>query len=303
MKKIFLVPLSNLLIQPSKSKKQSRCKYNSGFGIFHALFVGILLLSNNASAFLGVGDTAVVSDPLLESTNAASTMAAASTAESSSATAVKTAATYYQQVESYAKQTLQYQQQLIDTEMMVQDLEENPLQTIVPNVNQLLANQAKINTLAKAIDTAAPNVGENMARNIKYPQSIGLGQGSKYQLWSESRQTEVQATLDSVAAFRKSYMDDNKDIMTALKDAGAAKDKTVAIKTAAFAAAQQAKAAADMLVLMNEQRSNAALKEAEELDKEAAAASAHQALIGTGQFKATDMPSDGENGVFHGLHY
>jgi hypothetical protein len=303
MKKILLVLLSNLLIQPSKSKKLSRMKNNSGFGIFHALFLGILLLSNNASAFLGVGDTAIVSDPELEATNSANTAAAASTAESSWATAAKTAATYYQQVEAYAKQTLQYQQQLIDTEMMVQDLEENPLQTLVPNVNQLLANQEKINKLAKAIDTAAPNVGENMARNIKYPQSIGLGQGSKYQLWSESRQQSVQDTLDSVAEFRKSYVDDNNDITTALKDAGTTKDKTATMKVAAFAAAQQAKNAANMLVLMNEARSNAALREAEILDNEASAASAHKALIGTREFKAGDMPPDDNSNVFHGLHY
>ena len=266
-------------------------------------FLWILLLSNNASAFLGVADTAIVSDPILEASDAAKTAAVESAATSASATAVKTAATYYQQVESYAKQTLQYQQQVMDTEMMVRDLEENPLQTIVPNTNQLLANQAKINKLAKAIDTAAPNVGENMARNIKYPDSIGLGQGSKFQLWAESRQQSVQDTLDSVAAFRKSYVDDNNDITTALKDAGATKDKTATMKVAAFAAAQQAKNAANMLVLMNEARSNAALREAEILDKEASAAAAHQALTGTGQFKASDMPADDNSKVFHGLHY
>jgi hypothetical protein len=161
------------------------------------------------------------------------------TAASTAEIAVTSEKSFLVQADTYAKQALATQNMIIQTEMMIRDLEENPLQVITPDANQLIANQKRISSLATDIANNSSNIGDNLMNNIKHPNTIGLGQGSRFALWSEARRKAVEESY----AINKQFVADaarkDKSIWDAIKNISATKDKTATMKATANAAGQQ----------------------------------------------------------------
>lgn len=143
------------------------------------------------------------------------------------------------QLDQYAKQVEETQQMVIQTEMLTKDLEEQPLQVIVPDINQLRENQQRIDQLARDISNNSATIGTNLLKDLKNPDTIGLGYGSKFQLWSEARTKAVGESLKSVTDFVKQEPVRNEQIKIALQNADAAQGKTATLKAIAQISVQQ----------------------------------------------------------------
>ena len=148
------------------------------------------------------------------------------------------------QAAQYAKQIEEVQNLIIQTEMMIKDLEENPLEVVTPDINQILANQERINRLANDIGNNSNKIGENLTRNIQHPNTIGLGHGSKFALWSEARRKSLEESYAKVVQFVQNAKSENEVASKEIQNAAALTDKTQAAKTTA-------RIAGDQLSIMN----------------------------------------------------
>lgn len=179
-------------------------------------------------------------------------------------------------LEQLAKEVLSTQQLVIQTETLIKDLEENPLQVIVPDANQIIINQKKIDQLAQDISNNSNQIGDNLIKDLKTPNTIGLGQGSKFQLWSDARKKAVGESYDLVTGFIKDASSDDKTIWQAIKNLNAAQGRTQTAKSAGQIAAQQALMLEKMTRLLNQllgmQATENGAKLQQEMDMEAARA-------------------------------
>jgi hypothetical protein len=133
-------------------------------------------------------------------------------------TATKQDLSLLAQAEGVAQEILTVQNLVINTQELIRDIQENPLQVIVPNVDQIIKNQKRIDQLTKDIGDNSSSMGANLVKNIKTPNSIGLGQGSKFQLWSEARKRAIDEGFGTVKSFVEELSDENKTISQAIKN-------------------------------------------------------------------------------------
>jgi hypothetical protein len=122
------------------------------------------------------------------------------------------------QAEGVAQQILTVQNLVINTQELIRDIQENPLQVIVPNVDQIIKNQKRIDKLTKDIGDNSSTMGANLVKNLQTPNTIGLGQGSKFQLWSEARKRAIDESFGTVTSFVAELNDENKTISQAIKN-------------------------------------------------------------------------------------
>ena len=217
------------------------------------LFSVITIKSNSAYAICAATPTVMVAGSgtdlagLCSAISAGATeISTASIDSSTTATAVSTDATaydtyllYLKQTDAYAKQVLQYQEQVLQVERFISDLEENPLNAIVPNADKLIANQVKIDNLAKDIANNSSNIAANAMKDLEHPDSIGLGMGSKFALWSEARRKNAEESYKIVTDLVKDASKKNKAITDVIKNADKAQGQTATQKALANAAVQQ----------------------------------------------------------------
>jgi hypothetical protein len=233
----------------------------------------------------------------------ATALSAADTATSTSSTAVSTDATsrsanllYLQQVEAYAQDLLAYQQQVIQVERFIRDLEENPLEAVAPNVNQLVKNQQEIEQLAKDIEKNSSSVGANLMKNLEHADSIGLGQGSKFALWSEARRKNAEESYALVRKMIVSATEQNKDINKAIKNAAAAEGQTASLKAIASAAAQQLTLLQQIGSTLNQLLGGQAIENGNRIQNEIAAAEAHARFAAKAPGADIEMAEDSYKG-------
>lgn len=189
------------------------------------------------------------------------------------------------QAEQYAQEVLTVQNLVIQTEMLIKDLEENPLQVIAPDVNQIIANQERIDRLAQDINKNSSKVGSNLIKNLEHPNTIGLGQGSKFQLWSDARVAAVNESYDKVTGFMVDLKKKNLSISQAIYNINHATGKTATVKATANAAGQQLSMLQDMKELLMQMLGMQAVENGAKLqaDNDAAESQALTALQGLGQ--------------------
>jgi hypothetical protein len=152
------------------------------------------------------------------------------TATSTAEISVNSAKSLLVQADTYAKEALATQNLIIQTEMMIRDFEENPLQVVAPDANLLLANQKRIEKLAKEIADNSSSIGTNLINNLENPETIGLGQGSRFALWSEARRKAVMEAYDSSTAFIEASKSRNKALTQAIKESKSADGATANLK-------------------------------------------------------------------------
>lgn len=197
------------------------------------------------------------------------------------------------QVEQYAQDVLAAQNLIIQTEMMIRDLQENPLEVVVPDVNQIIQNQERINKLAQEIDKNSSSVGKNLINNLEHPNTIGLGQGSKFQLWSQARETAAKEAYDKVIGFTRGLDKKNKSITKAIKNIDHAQDKTATAKAAANVAGQQLTLLQEVKELLTQLLSLQAVESGAKLQAENDAALAQaKAAQGLGRGERIIIPDD-----------
>jgi P-type conjugative transfer protein TrbJ len=177
------------------------------------------------------------------------------------------------QAEQVAQEILTVQNLVIQTEQLMKDIEENPLQVIVPDVDQIIRNQERINQLAQNIDKNSSKVGDNLIKDLYHPDTIGLGSGSKFELWSQTRAAALQETYTTVKAFLKGFKGENASFEQAVKNIRATKGQRQTAKSAGEISAQQlgrlAKIEELLMNLLNLQAADQGAKLQEEADARA----------------------------------
>lgn len=200
------------------------------------------------------------------------------------------------QADELAQQIIAAQQLTIQTETLIKDLEENPLQVIVPDANQIIANQKQIDQLAQDIANNSNQIGDNLIKDLKMPSTIGLGQGSKFQLWSQARRKAVEESYDLVTGFIEDASADNKTIWQAIKNLNAAQGKTQTAKSAGQIAAQQLTMLQKMARTLNELLGAQATENGAKLQQDMDQAAARTQVINEGLGPRIIIPSDSYNG-------
>lgn len=217
------------------------------------LMIMLFSASHQAMAVLGVADTAVVL-----CTNCGSEATQNSN--------------YLTQLDIKAKQVLVYQQMLIDTEMMIRTLQNNPVEVIVPNVDQLLKNQNRINQLADDISNNWDKVGDNLMKDLNHPNTIGLGQGARTEIWSDARIAAVKNSMQIIDLFRSTYKTDAKKQEDLTKKAKAAEGSeggpNASLQAISELNAEQLRSLNKMVTALNEAQSALATERAVSIKKD-----------------------------------
>ena len=199
---------------------------------------------------------------------------------------------YLKQAEQYAKQIEEVQNLVIQTEMMINDLEENPLQVITPDINHLIANQKRIDDLANNIAANSSQVGSNLMNNLSHPNTIGLGKGSRFALWSEARRKNTEESYAKATQFVKDLKSENKSITQAIKNINATKDKTATLKATGNIAGQQLSQMAKMTEILNQLMGAKAVDDGERIERDITGAQVQEQVANQGLGQRLDIPSN-----------
>lgn len=261
--------------------------------VSHVLLLVLLLICEATFAALPVcpGTGLIAPDPFTLGTGVsqnafcAAIMAGASAEQLISLNIVQTEMSAKQdqslltQADQLAKEVISAQQLIIQTGTLIKDLEENPLQVIVPDVNQIIANQNRINKLAQDIVNNSSQIGNNLIKDLQTPDTIGLGYGSKFQLWSDARKRAVQESTDLVTGFIKDASATDTTIWQAIKNLNAAQGRTQTAKSAGQIAAQQLTLLERMQQLLNQLVGMQAVENGAKLQADMDTAAANAAMV------------------------
>jgi P-type conjugative transfer protein TrbJ len=80
-----------------------------------------------------------------------------------------------QLADSYAQDVNRYQNEIMRYEIMVRNIQDNPVGGIVPNLNQLVQNQARIMQYGSDIGSNMSKVDQNFAKQFNNPQAQSFG--------------------------------------------------------------------------------------------------------------------------------
>jgi len=200
------------------------------------------------------------------------------------------------QIDQYAQQVEEVQNLVIQTQMMIKDLEEQPLQVIVPDANQLIANQKRIDQLAQDIANNSSSIGANLIKDLQNPNTIGLGYGSKFELWSQARAAAAQESYTKVTQFIADASNRNKTITQAIYNIDHAVDKTATLKAMANAQGQQLTWLESIAETLNQLLGAQAVENGARQSQEMTNAQAVSDLRNNPIGNQIQLPKDGYNG-------
>lgn len=205
-------------------------------------------------------------------------------------TALTQAKSFAMQAEQLAQQVLAAQNEVIQAELLVRQFEENPLDVIVPDANELLANQDRINKLASDIAKNASSVGTKALNNLEHPNTIGLGRGSRFQIWNDTRREEALKALDLSNRYLKEAPQRNKNIAKVVKSAAAAQGDTANLKIISSTLAQMMTFLQSIQETLNRMLSTQASETGKKVTDEVTDAEAIQEMSNKGLGNKIDIP-------------
>lgn len=119
---------------------------------------------------------------------------------------------FLQSTEAVAQHIISTQQLIMQTEMMVRNLQDNPLAVIAPSLDTIIRNQATINQLNQDIDGNWKKVGGNALNALKNPKRFDLGTGAITHLEAAKLSDQESELYDRwskmIAAWRSTTMDE-----------------------------------------------------------------------------------------------
>lgn len=218
---------------------------------------------------------------------------AVSTASIDAAT-VETAATqaksFAMQAEQLAQQVLAAQNAVIQAELLVREFEENPLEVVAPDVNQLLANQQRIDKLANDIAKNSSAIGTNALNELEHPSTIGLGQGSRFQIWSDTRRQEALNAYELANRYLKDAPKRNANMNKLINSSAAAQGDTANLKVMSSALTQMMVFLQSMQETLNKIMTSQASETGKHISDEITTAKAQQAMATKGLGDKVDIP-------------
>lgn len=205
-------------------------------------------------------------------------------------TALTQAKSFAMQAEQLAQQVLAAQNEVIQAELQVRQFEENPLDVIVPDANQLLANQERINKLASDIAKNASSIGTKALNDLEHPNTIGLGQGSRFQIWNDTRREEALKALDMANRYLKDAPQRNTNITKLVKSSAAAQGDTANLKIISSTLAQMMTFLQSIQETLNRMLTTQASETGKKVTDEVTDAEAIQEMSNKGLGNKIDIP-------------
>ncbi|HAF43530.1 MAG TPA: hypothetical protein DCK83_00935 [Gallionellaceae bacterium] len=199
---------------------------------------------------------------------------------------------YAMQAEQLAQETLATQNAIIQAELLTRQYQENPLEAVIPNVTKLIANNERIAKLANEIANNISNVGTNALKNLENPSSIGLGEGSRFQIWSDMRKQQAMKAYELSKAYWDGAQDRNENINKVIESSAVAAGDTANLKVVSSATAQSLQFLQSIQETLNSIMSGQANDTGKEIADEIAAAKAGKGMADEGFGPPLDIPSD-----------
>lgn len=183
----------------------------------------------------------------------------------------------FMQVDQFAQDALNLQQNIIQSEQLIRSLQDNPIGAVVPDLNQLARNQAKMVALGNDIGNNMSKVDQNFAKTFTNPQAGEFG--VKFKLWSNEALKAQRISLDSSAGYQEDAAKNEKSILSQLT-AKLSSLNTPAAKLQAIGDvnAAQLKSAQELNNLFAQQQAAQATYMAAQLSKDQAVEDQHEKL-------------------------
>lgn len=191
-----------------------------------------------------------------------------------------------QLVETYAQGALGLQQQIIQSEQLIRSLQDNPVGAVVPDINQLARNQARMIALGNDIGNNMSKVDQNFSKAFTNPQAQEFG--LKFKLWSNEALKAQRISLDSSAGYQEDARKNEESILRQLTNKLAALNTPSAkLQAIGDVNAAQLKSSQELNNLFAQQQAAQAAYMAAQISKDQATQEAQ-----TIRFKAVPIPPE-----------
>lgn len=111
-----------------------------------------------------------------------------------------------QLVDSYSQQVQAYQNQLLQYQTMLQNLANNPMGVLTPDVKLMANNAARLMAVGRDISSSMARVDQNFASTFSSPVAASFA--TKFNLWTNSSQDALKAAMLNAGLQREQFADD-----------------------------------------------------------------------------------------------
>jgi len=130
---------------------------------------------------------------------------------------------------SYAQGAQRLQQQILMYAAMVKNLENNPLGAVIPDMNILVSNQAKIIAAGTDIGSSMATVDTNFAKNFNNPTAATYGE--KFGAWTTTSTSALKTAMLNAGLQRENFADDTTALQALVTKNQASTGDLGALKT------------------------------------------------------------------------
>ncbi len=184
----------------------------------------------------------------------------------------------FQAVDAFAQDGLRLQQQIIGNETLIRSLQDNPIGAVIPNLTQLVTNQAQIQAMGNDIGNNMSKVDQNFAQAFTNPQSAEFG--VKFKLWTNQALKAQRISLDTSAGYQQDSTKNEQNILRQLTNKiQAANTPKAQLDAVADINAEQLKSIKDLNNLMAQQQAAQGAYMAAQVSKDQAKQEAGQVNI------------------------
>lgn len=129
---------------------------------------------------------------------------------------------------SYAQQITSYQNQLLQYATMVQNLTQNPLGVLLPDVMRAAENMGRLMTIGKDISSSMSRIDQNFATTFKSPTAQTFA--TKFSLWTDASQDALKAAMLNAGLQREQFSDDTTALKTLVDNMAASQGNLAALQ-------------------------------------------------------------------------
>lgn len=157
-----------------------------------------------------------------------------------------------QLVESYAQQVLQYENQLMQYATMIQNLANNPLGVLLPDVQQIAGNMSRVMRVGQDIASTLSRVDQNFASTFKSPTAQTFA--TKFNLWTNSSQDALKAAMLNAGLQREQFQDDASSLQALVNSVSSSNGNLAALQALGSLNARQVQESMKLRDLISQQQ-------------------------------------------------
>lgn len=157
-----------------------------------------------------------------------------------------------QLVESYAQQVTDYQNQLLQYQTMVQNLTNNPLGVLAPDVQLMANNASRLLNVGRDIASTMARVDQNFATAFSSP--IAASFATKFNLWTNTSHDALKAAMLNAGLQREQFADDTAALQGLVDRVSASNGNLAALQALGSLNARQVQESMKLRDLISQQQ-------------------------------------------------